>query len=379
MPFHFRHFAKGGKLTAADDTGVTWWASFVFFNAVFPKLAHDLPEAREAKERFVNGEITEDEYEFKTSMARSKIMNMSWAWNNVGACVVCGLTIGALFGVHANDGIAQNNWGYSISVAVCTGFWIVFAVPWFLWEKRRPGPAVPKGDNYFTLGFKQVWFTMKQAWKLKQTFAYLVAYFFLADGTGTTQVMIAIAQTQTVQFSVTENTYLILVQSASAFFGVIIVYTIQRRFQIKTKTMLQISNFTCFLLPMWGMIGIWTTKFGFHNLWEFWLFAGIYGVTIGTQYSYGQAFMAELVPKGREYMFFSLLGIVSKGSAWIGPIVSSAIVDRSGNQWTPFPWIAALVFVPWVGIFFISVEKSRKECAEYLNNEARDLRKEDGA
>lgn len=42
--------------------------------------------------------------------------------------------------------------------------------------------------------------------------------------------------------------------------------------------------------------------------------------------------MAQLVPKGREYMIFELLGIVSKGSAWIGPVVPSAIVDASGNQ-----------------------------------------------
>jgi MFS-type transporter involved in bile tolerance (Atg22 family) len=123
------------------------------------------------------------------------------------------------------------------------------------------------------------------------------------------------------------------------------------------------------------MVGIWTDKFGYHNLWEFWLFAAQYGFTLGAQFSYGQAFMAELVPRGREYMFFSLLGIVSKGSAWIGPIVSSAIVDANGNQWTPFPFVAALIFVPWVGIFFISEVKSRKECATYLAKEAADLRK----
>jgi MFS-type transporter involved in bile tolerance (Atg22 family) len=159
------------------------------------------------------------------------------------------------------------------------------------------------------------------------------------------------------------------------------------------------------------MIGIWTTKVGYHNLWEFWFFNAQFGFTMGAQFSYGQAFMAELVPRGREYMFFSLLGIVSKGSgkpaganlmrpsqrppppshpnppiqstsltfyfyiAWIGPIVCSAIVDRNGNQWTAFPFVAALIFVPFVGIFFISEVKSRKECAEYLARESADLRK----
>ena len=62
------------------------------------------------------------------------------------------------------------------------------------------------------------------------------------------------------------------------------------------------------------MVGIWTEKLGYHNLWEFWFFNAQFGFTMGAQFSYGQAFMAELVPRGREYMFFSLLGIVSKGS-----------------------------------------------------------------
>jgi hypothetical protein len=53
--------------------------------------------------------------------------------------------------------------------------------------------------------------------------------------------------------------------------------------------------------------------------------------------------------------------------------VSSAIVDHTGNQWAAFLWVAALTFVPFVGIFFIIEVKSRKECAEHLAKEAHDL------
>lgn len=310
-------------------------------------------------------------------MARSKVMNMSYGWNNVGFTICGALSLGALAGVGANDSTAQNNWGYSVSVAVCTGFWIVLAIPWFLWEKKRPGPPLPPGDNYLTFGFKQTWFAAKQVWTLKQTFFYLVAFFLLADGIGTTITLVAIAQTQVVNFSATQNTYLIMVQGGSCVVGVFGAYYIQRLFNLRTKTMLQTTNVGCVLVALWGMIGIWTTKIGYHNLWEFWLFNAQYGFTMGAQFSYGQAFMAELVPRGREYMFFSLLGIVSKGSAWIGPIVSSAIVDANGNEWTPFPFVAALILVPTIGICFISETKSRKECAEYLQREATGLRKLD--
>ncbi|RDL40561.1 uncharacterized protein BP5553_00540 [Venustampulla echinocandica] len=356
-------------------SSVTFWASYVFFNAIFPKIAHDLPEARAAREELLNGTINEEEYEYKCSMARSKIMNMSYGFNNIGFTASAALSLAALYGLHADDSIDANNWGYSVAVAVTTGFWIILAIPWFLWEKKRPGPPLPKGDNYLTFGAKQTWFAAKQAWTLKQTFLYLIAYFLLADGIGTTWSLIAIAQTQAVSFSATQNTHLILVQGVSAAVGVFGAYYIQSLFKIRTKTMLQCTNFGCVLVALWGMIGIWTNKVGYHNLWEFWLFNAQFGFTYGAQFSYGQAFMAELVPRGREYMFFSLLGIVSKGSAWIGPIVCSAIVDLNGNQWTAFPFTAALTLVPFIGIFFISETKSRVECAAYLAREASDLRK----
>ncbi|RDW87444.1 autophagy-related protein [Coleophoma crateriformis] len=360
-------------------SSVTWWASYVFFNAIFPKLAHDLPEVRYATAEYLEGKMTENEYEEVCSMARSKIMNMSYVWNNVGFTVCGALSLAALAGIGANDSIDKNNLGYSVAVAVCTGFWIILAIPWFLWEKKRPGPPLPPRTSYMTLGFKQAYFAGKQVLRLSQTFWYLIAFFLLADGLSTTLTLISIAQTQVVVFSATQNTYLIMVQGASATVGVLGAYYLQKLVGFRTKTMLQATNFGCVIVALWGMIGIWTTKVGYHNLWEFWLFNAQYGFTFGAQFSYGQAFMAELVPRGREYLFFSLLGIVSKGSAWIGPIVSSAIVDSNGNQWTAFPFAAALVLVPWVGIFFISEEKSRKECAEYLAREAQDLRKEASA
>jgi hypothetical protein len=43
-------------------------------------------------------------------------------------------------------------------------------------------------------------------------------------------------------------------------FGVSVAYAIQRRFKKSTKTKLQLLNFTCLLVPLWGMTGIWTTS-----------------------------------------------------------------------------------------------------------------------
>jgi hypothetical protein len=66
-----------------------------------------------------------------------------------------------------------------------------------IYQQPRPGPKLPKGESYLTIGWKQVhnrqfflvshlilnqiWVTSKQYKKLPYTFTYLIAFFLLAD------------------------------------------------------------------------------------------------------------------------------------------------------------------------------------------------------
>lgn len=64
--------------------------------------------------------------------------------------------------------------------------WVVLGVWWFLFQQKRPGPKIPKGSSYATIGFKQIWLAIREVRALPQTFLYFVAYFLLADGLNTT-------------------------------------------------------------------------------------------------------------------------------------------------------------------------------------------------
>jgi hypothetical protein len=113
-------FLPGVVFSVKPDhtSAITFWASYVFFNAIFPKLSHDLPEVRAAYEELLSGAISEDVYQHRCSMARSKVMNMSYGWNNIGFTACGALSLAALAGIGANASTAKNNWGYSVSVAV---------------------------------------------------------------------------------------------------------------------------------------------------------------------------------------------------------------------------------------------------------------------
>ena len=122
------------------------------------------------------------------------------------------------------------------------------------------------------------------------------------------------------------------------------------------------------------MIGIWTQNFGFHHAWEFWLYQTFYGLFVCPWYSYSQIMISEVTPRGKEFLFFSLFSIIGKTSSFIGPLVSSAIIDdsRNNNNSTPFYFLVALSCASFLLLFFfVDLKKSRIEQAQFLENEAR--------
>ena len=50
-----------------------------------------------------------------------------------------------------------------------------------IFQQPRPGPPLPKGESYLTVGWKQIWIALKQYKKLPYTFTYLLSFFLLAD------------------------------------------------------------------------------------------------------------------------------------------------------------------------------------------------------
>lgn len=123
------------------------------------------------------------------------------------------------------------------------------------------------------------------------------------------------------------------------------------------------------ILDAWGMVGIWTQKFGFHKQWEFWLYQVFYGLLVCPWYSYSQTMISEVSPKGRDFLFFSLFSIIGKTSSFIGPLVSSAIIDASPghNKSSPFYFLFTLSLASFAFmLFFVDLKKSRVEQAEFL-------------
>lgn len=297
---------------------------------------------------------------------------MAFYIQSLGEMVILAVIVGIMFGINVNVSTANNNWGLSVLIAFATGVWVLLAIPWFLKEKRRAGQVVPPGMNIITVGFWQLHHAIRQIWHLKQSLIYLIGYFLLGDSLNTTVTVIGTLQNSIVSYNTLQLTYLLLVGIAAQAIGIYAFWWTQQRYRLGTKTVFNIIAFAIIILDFWGMIGIWTQKLGFHHTWEVWLYQVYYGLFVCPWYSYSQIMISEVTPRGREFLFFSLFSIIGKTSSFIGPLVSSAIIDATPNlnNSTPFYFLTGLsAFSFLILVLFVDLEKSRREQELFLVSE----------
>jgi hypothetical protein len=80
--------------------------------------------------------------------------------------------------------------------------------------------------------------------------------------------VIGTLQNSIVAYNTLDLTYLLIVGIAAQAVGIFGFWHVQKRYRLSTKTMFNAVAVGIILLDAWGMVGIWTHKFGFHNVWE---------------------------------------------------------------------------------------------------------------
>jgi len=181
--------------------GIAYNLAFSFFVAAHSKVARDLPEAHESEEKVLEGLRTPAEHVKVDEKLRGMVGSMSNFVCDVGAVLTLVVAIGILKAVHSDASTEDNTFSYSVIIAYSSTVWVVTAIPWFIWEQRRPAQILPRGTTYLTVGLKNVWQAVKEVRRLKQAFLYLVAYFIIGDALGTAASIEGILQNEIIEFN----------------------------------------------------------------------------------------------------------------------------------------------------------------------------------
>lgn len=275
-----------------------------YYVAVFAGLSRDLPHMRQARQKLIedsqivsttegndtddkattpavekqadssssadsDDRMTADKYSLLETMAMNRVSNISFTVCSVGELVVLAVIQGMLYGIHADRDEQSNTTALSAIVAFGGGIQILCSVPYFLAMRWRPGQPLPPGTNYLTAAVKQAFLAAKHLRRLRQTLIYLIFYFLFSDAFNTTVTVISTLQYSSFSYSATDSNILLIVGIAAQAVGIYGFWLIQKKWQLSTLTMFSAVVFFILLLQVWGFIGIFTQRFGFHNKWEF--------------------------------------------------------------------------------------------------------------
>lgn len=216
-----------------------------------------------------------------------------------------------------------------ISFLAASLWWGVFgAISFYLLKTRRTEKDVPKEKSLVTVGFSELWQTLKELRRLRYTMLFLIAYLFYNDGIQTVILQSSLFMSYEIYTSKglpVDNSFLLvifLIAQISAFVGAIGFERIARFLGTKQTIILS--------LIIWCVIVIYAYAF-FQTKFQAYFIGGFIGLVLGSAQALSRSLYSQMIPVGRESGFFGLYEISEKGTSWMGQLLFTIIVGATGS------------------------------------------------
>ncbi len=232
-------------------------------------------------------------------------------------------------------------------------FFLGFSIPAFRFLPRdAPNPTgIAKAAR---LGMSDTLRVIGEVWRDKNLRNFLLAYFFFIDGVLTIIVVAAIIAQGTFGFEQTEVIILFLVVQFAALAG---AYALA-----KPTDRLGPRKVLTGVLFLWVAAGI--AAYFVESKSTFWVIAVAAGVGLGVVQSASRAFMASLIPKGKEGKMFGFYALCGRSSSVLGPSLFGGVTYLfAGNQRPGFLVITALFLVGLVLLQRVKDPKATRSMA----------------
>ena len=264
-----------------------------------------------------------------TEDRRDRVSSWGYGAGYIGGVVMLVMNLGLV--TYANEIGITTSLAVRISFLAAAIWWGAFAVITFLVLKTRAAAkSVPEDKTLVTVGFLELWETLKELRKLRCTALFLIAYLFYNDGIQTVilQASVFLSQelfTQQERDVNADQSFLIvifLVAQISAFVGAVVFERIAR--SIGTKSTILLS------LGIWCAIVVYAYAFLATRNQAFFMAAAI-GLVLGAAQALSRSLYSQMIPTGRESAFFGLYEISEKGTSWMGQLLFTILIGTTGS------------------------------------------------
>ncbi|HVE59933.1 MAG TPA: MFS transporter [Pyrinomonadaceae bacterium] len=218
-----------------------------------------------------------------------------------------------------------------ISFLAASAWWGIFgAISFYYLKTRKPDKEVPDDKNLLTVGFSEIWQTLKELRRLRYTMLFLIAYLFYNDGIQTVILMSSsfLSQelfTQAERTANLDKAFLIqifIVAQVCALVGALVFERIARVIGTKRTIILSLIIWCAIVIFAYAILA---TKF------QAVIMGAFIGLVLGSAQALSRSLYSQMIPVGRESSFFGLYEISEKGTSWMGQILFTIIISRTGS------------------------------------------------
>jgi MFS transporter, UMF1 family len=247
-------------------------------------------------------------------------------------------------------------------------WWGLFAlVTFYLIRTRGAVKSIPENRNIVTVGFAEVWQTLKELGRLRYTLQFLIAYLFYNDGIQTVILQSSVFisyELFTSKGQPSDNAFLIMifcVAQISAFAGAMIFERIAR--VIGAKRSILVS------LAIWCTIVIYAYAF-FENKTQAYVMGAAIGMVLGSAQALSRSLYSQMIPVGRESSFFGIYEISEKGTSWMGQLLFTIIVGTTGSFRQAILGLIVFFVVGSIILLFTDTDRAIHEAGNLTPEEA---------
>lgn len=200
-------------------------------------------------------------------------------------------------------------------------FFLLFSLPSFLVLPRDRAAEMSVGGaaRWGLSSLRQI---MGEVLREKQIFRFLLAFFFYIDGVLTAIYMSNSIGATTFGFTQTQLIYLYMVVQVSALVGAFVL--------AKPTDTMGPKKVLSAMLVVW--VGAACSLYFITSQLGFAILAIVAGFGLGSVQAASRAFMASLIPDGREAEMFGFYALCGKSSSVIGPIVFGQVAFLTGGN-----------------------------------------------
>ena len=315
---------------------VCFGASIVFYNAFLPEIA------------------SEDQTD--------KVSSRGFAYGYFGGGLLLALNLVMVLGAP--------RFGISTALAVRLAFlsagiwWGGFAIITFRrLRTREAAKKLSAGESYLTAGFKELASTFQELRRLPQTLRYLIGYLIYNDGIQTVIVASSVFLEQEL-FKSENPTFLLEIFLMVQFVAVIGALLFERlAYLIRAKNAIVVS------LVLWAGVVIYGYAF-LHTVPQAWIMAVVIAIVLGGSQALSRSLFARMIPAGREASFFGIYEVSERGTSWLGPLLFSVVVARTGSYREALISLIFFFLVGLIILLFTNTDRAIHEAGNLVPEEA---------